>query len=338
MENESCYVTGGAGFIGRHFNQCIDVSKVTNIDLRTQQAVPNQVRGDIRNIEDIRASIGDSSLILHLAASHYDFEKDYYQTNVEGTKNLLQVAEENDITRFVFFSSVAVYGLNSQPAVESTVPEPENDYGKSKLQAEKLIKEWVGKSENRKALIIRPAVVYGPHNYGNIFNLMRNIDRGRNFHIGNNPVIKSIAYVKNLIDATCYLSKNVDERYQVFNYVDEPQLTNFEISDLIARVLDKKRAFSVPYPVAVSLGHFFDVLSNIVDKELMISAKRVKKYCTSTHFAANKVRKYGFEPEYSTKTGLIETTNWFNENRTTWESEYNYLKKLFKSDYGITIE
>tara|TARA_Y100001935_G_scaffold247870_1_gene244331 strand:- start:44146 stop:45162 length:1017 start_codon:yes stop_codon:yes gene_type:complete len=338
MKNRKFYITGGAGFIGRHFNNHLKDYQRISIDLREQQLVNNQVLGDIRNIEEIRNSIADSNTILHLAASHYDFEKDYFKTNVEGTRNLLQVATEKNIDHFVFYSSVAVYGVKNLPANEESQKMPENDYGRSKLEAEGIIKKWVDEKKGRKALIIRPSVVFGSHNYGNIFNLMRNIDRGRNVQIGNKSVIKSIAFVENLIDATLYLMQNVDSDFEVFNYADTPHLTNFEISHNISDGLGRKGAIKIPYGLAIALGGVFDMIGGLLNKEMVISVKRVQKFCTSTHFEAEKVKKFGFKPAYTTKEGLKKTAVWFDENRDTWQHEYDNLKKLFKTNYGISIE
>lgn len=338
MTDRKLFITGGAGFIGRHFNELFEDQQVINIDLREQQLVKNQILGDIRDIEVVRHSIADSNTILHLAASHYDFEKDYFKTNVEGTRNLLTVAEEKGIKEFIFFSSVAVYGVQNLPADENSILAPENDYGRSKLEAEKLIKAWTEKGEGRKALVIRPTVVFGTHNYGNIFNLMRNVDRGTNVEIGSKPVIKSTAYVENLVQATRFLMDKVQSEFEIFNYADTPHLSNFQISAAISDALDKKKAIKIPYAVAIALGGIFDVLGKVLNKEMVISVKRVQKFCTSTYFKAEKVLEYGFTPEFTTIEGIQETTKWFTENRDIWGEEFDNLKKLFKANYGITIE
>lgn len=338
MSEDKYYITGGAGFIGRHFNNLVNSDQVINIDLRSQQVVPNQVKSDIKDIDNIRDSIGDSNIILHLAASHYDFEKDYYETNVFATEKLLKVATEKNIERFIFFSSVAVYGDAVTSVDETSIPAPINDYGKSKLKAEELVKNWALEDSKRKVVIIRPAVIFGPYNFGNLFNLTRNIDRGLNFQIGGSPVIKSVAYVENLVEATLYLVNNLKDPIKIVNYVDEPQLTNSEIAGEISKAMGRKGTFKLPYRVALSLGYIFDLVGKILGKELMISVRRVKKFCTPTHFSAKKIRQEGFEPRFTTEEALELTTQWYLDNKVTWEKEYDLLKKLFKSNYGITIE
>lgn len=338
MERNKYYITGGAGFIGRHLNRLLGEENVVNIDLRTHQVVRNQIVSDIRDKKNIENTIGDSNIIVHLAASHYDFEKDYNTTNVVATKHLLEVASQKEINRFIFFSSVAVYGSNPNPADENSELNPDNDYGRSKLEAERIIQEWAFEKEERQVIIIRPAVVFGAYNFGNLFNLTRNIDRGLNVHIGNRPVIKSVAYVENLVDATKYLIDRFEGKFEIYNYVDEPQLSNIEISENIGAVLGKNKSLKIPYGIALTLGYFFDLVGILAKKELLISERRVKKFCTPTHFVADKIRENGFESRFTTKEALTLTTEWFDKNREVWKIEHERLKKLFKSNYGITIE
>lgn len=332
------YITGGAGFIGRHLNRLLQREQVINVDLRTHQVVRNQIVSDIRDKKNIENTIGDSNIIVHLAASHYDFEKDYYTTNVEATRKILEVADARNISRFVFFSSVAVYGSSTEACDEKTKPNPDNDYGKSKLEAERLIQEWANEKEDRRVLIIRPAVVFGAYNFGNLFNLTRKIDRGLNVQISGKPVIKSAAYVENLVEATKFLIDNFNGKLEVFNYVDEPQLTNLAVSEIIGEILGKNKSFKIPYRIARTVGYFFDLIGKVVGKELLISERRVKRFCTSTHFTAQKIRDFGFTPRFTTEEGLKLTTEWFLNNREIWKVEHERLKKLFKSNYGVTIE
>lgn len=97
---------------------------------------------------------------------------------------MLKAASETGINKIVFYSTVAVYGEVHEPVSEEYIPNPNKPYGESKLKAEDLIKHWTEGNSNRRALIIRPTVVYGEYNFGNVFNLIRQIDSGFFFHIG----------------------------------------------------------------------------------------------------------------------------------------------------------
>ena len=136
--------------------------------------------------------------IIHLAATHADFHKNYFTTNHDGTAVLLRAARQNKIQKLVFYSSVAVYGAESNGATEAQKPTPNAEYGASKLAAEDLIRAWAAENPNHSALIIRPTVVFGPYNFANVFNLMRQIDSGFYVNVGTGENIKSIAYVEKL--------------------------------------------------------------------------------------------------------------------------------------------
>ena len=79
------------------------------------------------------------------------------------------------VTNYVFFSSVATYGETIQEKNESDDQNPINDYGKSKLEAERIIIPWTEKNPNVKVTIVRPAVVFGEYNFGNVYNFLKQI-------------------------------------------------------------------------------------------------------------------------------------------------------------------
>jgi nucleoside-diphosphate-sugar epimerase len=331
------FITGGAGFIGRHINARLGDAGQVNVDLRDWVEVPGRVVCDIRNKELLRQHVGDCDAILHLAASHYDFETEFTSTNVDGMRNLLELATDRNINTFVFYSSVAVYGTHAKPVDESGTKQPDNEYGRTKLQAEGLLTEWAKEGTGRKVLIIRPAVVFGPHNYGNLFYLTRQIDAGRNIRIGNSPTVKSIAYVENLVDATFHLVSRMAPGIEICNYSDEPHLNGFEISDAIAEALGRTRAIPIPMSLALAVGWVFDRLSALTGQQYPISMYRVRKLNTATHFVASRIRETGFRPRYDTRQGLGATTRWYMQNRDVWTSEYEALRTLFLNHFGIRL-
>src|SRR5690625_7159301 len=91
--------------------------------------------------------------------------------------------EHHGITNLCFYSSVAVYGEHTSPPDEHTVPDPVNDYGRTKLAAEEVYRDWEAGGD-RRALIVRPAVVFGPRNFANLYKLIRQIDRSEARRVG----------------------------------------------------------------------------------------------------------------------------------------------------------
>lgn len=317
-------LTGGSGFIGRHFHNAVPNNQLTVLDLNRPdfQNGSKVVQGDIRKLEDIRRALeGDSvTSIISLAAKHHDFgigHDEYFDTNEGGTATLCTAADEFGISEITFYSSVAVYGVREEISSESTVPEPDSPYGASKLAGEKILVEWAKKDPKRKVLIIRPTVVFGPNNKANMYNLIRQVDSRLYFHLGKADNVKSIAYVENLVDATLVLKQKMAPGVSIYNYSDEPQLTARQISETIAGALGKKIHFTIPRRLGIAAGIPFDLAIKITGRNFPISTSRIRKLGTQTLHSAKKIVSEGYSPRYTTVEGLKKMVEWYlSEGRT----------------------
>jgi nucleoside-diphosphate-sugar epimerase len=274
------------------------------------------LQGDIRKEEDIRKAIEGKGIrrILSLAAKHHDFgvgHDEYFDTNEGGTAAICSVASEFNIEEIVFFSSVAVYGSLDHASSEGTVPKPDSPYGRSKLAGEELLRIWAVEGKSRKVLIIRPAVVFGPNNFANMFKLIGQIDAGLYAHIGKANNIKSIAYVENLVEGTLFLMDRMEPGMQVYNYADEPQLTVRQISETLARRLGRKIRYTIPRPLAILAGLPFDALSRITGKDIPISTARIRKLCRETLHDGSRIFSEGFSQRMTTEEGLASMVDWY---------------------------
>lgn len=311
-------VTGGSGFIGSHFHKHLANKDIVNLDLNKPSFSCESIfiKGDIRIEKDIQRALQGNhiSSIISLAAKHHDFgigHDEYFDTNEEGTDTLCKVASEHGIKEIVFYSSVAVYGIRQEISTEILEPKPDSPYGASKLAGEKVLERWVQEDSSRKVLIIRPTVTFGPNNLANMYNLIRQIDSGFYFHVGKADNIKSIAYVENLVNATLFLKERMRNGISVYNYADEPQLSAYEVGEIIANALGKRIKVTVPLWAAVAATYPFDLAIKISGKNLPISTARVKKLATQTYHSATKIFSEGFKPEYSTKEGLKKMVDWY---------------------------
>ncbi len=282
--------------------------------------------GDILDRDKVFNAMKGCKIIFHLAAKHHEFtvgpqkglkinKKDFYETNVKGTKNLLDIASELNISNFIFFSSVAVYGERNLPSDETKNPKPDTDYGKSKLTAEKLICDWVRSNCFNKALIIRPVVVYGENNWANVYHLIDSIAKNRFLQVGRGSNKKAMAYIENLYEAVIFAwnnMKNKNRRLEIYNYTDYPILTTKEIIDLIYKALDKtKPPFYIPYFIGLLGGKVFDIVSYFTSNDIPISSEKIKKFCSSTEHFAEKIRKEGFKQKYTIEYGLNKMVSWY---------------------------
>jgi nucleoside-diphosphate-sugar epimerase len=271
--------------------------------------------GDVRNQDQLDAGLEGQDTVVLLAAEHRDDVSPtslYYDVNVQGTKNVLEAMDKNGVKNIVFTSSVAVYGLNKKNPNEEHPADPFNHYGKSKWQAEEVLREWYEKDpENRSLTIVRPTVIFGERNRGNVFNLLKQIASGKFLMVGKGTNFKSMAYVGNIVAFLKYHLENVKPGYQVYNYIDKPDLC---MNDLVAQVeksLDKKiPSTHFPYWLGMLGGFGFDLLSSITRKKFTVSSVRVKKFCATTQFDATAAHSSGFKAPYSLAEGLHNTLHY----------------------------
>lgn len=312
-------VTGNVGFIGRYLTNALAKKgfEVQGIDirpLRDSEDIVSHVQGNILDKDSVRKAMQGTDCVIHLAAEHKDFgiDKDqYYRVNVDGTRMLLQTASEMKIKRFVFFSSVAVYGA-SQPSSDDTPPNPNNDYGASKLKTEEAIRAWAREDPAREVVILRPTVVFGPRNRANIFRLVRQVCDKRFIWVGRGENIKSVAYVENLVDATIMLLNTMEPGILTLNYSDRPQLPTKEIVNIIAQkagvTVPGRR---IPLPLALSIARVFDLLGMITSRDFPITSARIRKFNTPTCHNAAKIFAIGFQPRFSIEEGFEKNVRWY---------------------------
>lgn len=306
---------GASGFVGTRLLSLLredNKYELTNIDLLPSHFFNDiTVIGDVREQEQMDEKLAGFDCVVLLAAQHRDDVSPislYYDTNVGGMKVTLNAMEKNGISRLVFFSSVAVYGLNKDNPDESFTPDPFNHYGKSKWQAEQVLQEWYKTHQDWNVNIIRPTVIFGERNRGNVYNLLRQISSGRFLMVGKGNNVKSMAYVGNVVAFVKFMIDNVKEGYNVFNYIDKPDMTMNELVPHVGKVLGKHiPAIHFPYWLGMLGGKCFDLLAWVLRKKLAISSVRVKKFCATTQFDASKVAASGFVPPYSLAEGLTRT-------------------------------
>lgn len=304
-------IIGGSGFVGSFLIKEMNNQNLYNLDKNSSPFFNEKTTiGDIRKIDEIKINPNTKSVIL-LAAEHRDDVSPtslYYDVNVKGTQNVLKVMDTHGIKNLIFTSSVAVYGLNKNNPNENHSIDPFNHYGKSKWQAEEVIKKWYEKDPKGKSVtIIRPTVIFGERNRGNVYNLLKQIASGKFLMIGRGENKKSMAYVGNVVSFIKNRLDNEKLGLQVYNYVDKP---DYNMNELVSVVQNKMKVKipnqKIPYWVGMMAGYCFDLLAFVSRKKLPISSVRVKKFCATTQFDGDKVHSVFIAP-YTLKSGLNKT-------------------------------
>lgn len=325
-------VVGGSGFVGTRLIEKIkNLYNVTNID-KQQSSFFNDIThiADVRDVEAMKRELNGFDLVVLLAAEHRDDVTPvslYYDVNVDGMKNVLAAMDYNGIKRIVFTSSVAIYGLNKNNPNEEHPADPFNHYGKTKWEAEKLLQVWAKKNPDVNVNILRPTVIFGERNRGNVYNLLKQISSGRFLMVGKGENVKSMCYVGNIVEFIKFLIENKKDGYNVFNYIDKPDMNMNQLVELVGETLEKhipKTHF--PYWLGMAGGYCFDFLAFILRKKLTVSSVRVKKFCAITQFDSSKAMNSGFVPPYTIQEGLARTikyefTDNCNRDEVIFESE-----------------
>ena len=256
-------VIGGSGFIGTRLCRLFKKKglEFNIIDKIISQTFEDKtLLYDITNKENFSKINLESSVLINLAAEHKDNVSPkslYHEVNVNGAINACKLADKNNIKTIIFTSSVAVYGFAEIGINESGKIQPFNEYGKTKFEAEKIYIDWQKKDqENRKLIIIRPTVVFGEQNRGNVYNLFKSIADNKFLMVGSGKNIKSMAYVENLCSFINF-SLSFDNGLHIYNYVDKPDLDMNSLVKKIKLNLGKsaKIRFRVPYVLGLLFGY-----------------------------------------------------------------------------------
>jgi GlcNAc-P-P-Und epimerase len=322
-------LVGGSGFVATHLRE-----KITGKCLILDKNKPNylgpneyyleiDIRNDFETLGEFEVT--NNTTIHHLAAVHFDFQTSFYETNVKGSENVIK--SFSNCRQWIFYSSVATYGDSALTRDETSSQAPINDYGKSKLLMERVILEKIASGSLKgRIVIVRPGVVYGEWNFGNVFNLMWMSSRFLPIGLSSNP-IKSMAYVKNLVSSTIFALEHAEEGVPlVYNYVDYDQLGTKDLLRLIARANGSNPLF-IPFGFVLGVSYLMNLPFKLLGKDFLVSPMRVKKFAQPTHFKADKIRELGFVQPVMPEEAVKRTINWIGSNdvnalRAAWKASF----------------
>ncbi len=319
---KSVILTGATGFIGSHIAENLIREKIdTRLFVRRRSSLIDSFDkmgakiyvAQPDNYRVLKESLKDTDVIIHCAGATKALnEKGYVKANVEFAGNLLRAANKHQ--RFVFISSQAAAGPSDSltPMNERAEPKPLTYYGKSKLMAEKLVRDW-GKANNRNYVILRPSVVYGPRER-DIYNFFKLIKKGVVLLLGNGKKRFSILHVQDLVRAImiCSEAPSSGETYFVCN--DEaPSWEEFGWSIKNALNKDHVLPFKIPEHMAYVAAHLFDAISLVTKKPSLINRQKIIEAKQSAWLCSNnKIKdRLQWKPEISLERGIKQTADWY---------------------------
>ncbi len=304
-------IIGGSGFIGTRLASILEKQSVDFIiiDKKIGTEYPQKTLvADVRNAEELEESLRGADVVVNLAAEHRDDvtpKSLYHDVNVTGAKNVCTAVSNLGIKRIIFTSSVAVYGFAAPYTDETACCKPFNDYGRTKLLAEEVYAAWAAEDGKRKLAVVRPTVVFGEGNRGNVYNLFRQIAAGTFLFVGSGRNHKAMAYVGNVASFLVHIITS-PEINGTWNYVDTPIPDMKQLVGAVRSKLGKGSGTGLRLPTFLGLfgGACFDFLAKITGKKFPISRIRVKKFLSESSFSAQKALGTGFCPPFEIQDSI----------------------------------
>jgi len=305
----SAVIFGGTGFIGVFFAKYLlentHIKKIYLVDIEPIEAKLSEFRkrqvlndsrivciyGDVRDSLEHFFPSEKVVLIANLAAIHREpghEDREYYETNLLGAENVCSWAEKVNCCHIIFTSSISPYGSSEEVRDEKSILSPNTAYGGSKLAAEKIHQIWQARDDNnRRLVIVRPGVVFGPGEGGNVSRLIKAIIHRYFFYMGNQSTRKSGVYVKELCYAMWWVMQqqdSKDEHVSLFNMSMNPGPSMHEYVDAICQVAGINLFVpQLPYRLLLLVAYLIDSVTRPFGVKHPFSPVRIRKLVRSNN-------------------------------------------------------
>jgi nucleoside-diphosphate-sugar epimerase len=303
-------VSGATGFVGQNLTPFLEKEGWKVMALLRKENNQNNITFDKVSKNDF----DHVKAFIHLAGKAHDLKKtssdeEYYQVNTELTKKLFDLFLESDSKIFIYFSSVKAVADEVQGVLTESHPyEPQTVYGKSKALAEQylLSKEL---PENKRLYILRPCMIHGPGNKGNLNLLYQVVLNGIPYPLAAYKNKRSFVSIDTLNKIIKELIVQMPHS-GVFNLADDQALSTNELIETIAAAIGKKPKLLAVHP---SLMNAIAGIGSVL--RLPLNKERLQKL-TESYEVSNKKIKASLQLTigWSTKDGLIKTIQSFKNS------------------------
>lgn len=324
-QRKTVLVTGASGMIGRTVVQSLSAS--SEWDIRAQSRNPQETRAVLGEVCDVtqvlirdadftrtgdremRMLTKDCHTIIHCAGLVHRPDAPYQEyevMNVRATQSLAEAAASNGVNTFIFLSSQAIYGLGPYSNIEENAPQQaKTPYAVSKVTSEKFLEMF---RNIPKVVTLRPSLVYGEGDRGNILSMIKEIKSGRFVQIGGGNTEKSIIYSRDLAEAIT-LTLRLPDGYHTFNVSNPKSTTVKELIDTITDCLGTpKKVSSMPEPL---LRFGVKAAELLMKEKAPVTSEQVNKLTTTTTCSVSKlVNATGFQQRTSLREGIRAEIAW----------------------------
>ena len=274
--------------------------------------------GDLRDPESLGRATEGVDIVYHIAAVYRQANisrKEMWDTNVVGTRNLLNAAVEAGVRRFVHCSTIGVHGgIKNPPANEETAYGPGDEYQESKTEGERVVRQYMA-DRRLPVVVFRPAGIYGPGD-SRFLKLFRAIKHGRFVMLGSGRITYHLVYIDDLIDGILLCGTEEKSIGEVFILGGKAPVTLNELVLTIAQTLGA-RPPKLRFPVApvYAAGLLCEFICKPFGINPPLYRRRVDFFRKNRAFDISKAKTaLGFEPRTDLKTGIALTAEWYRSN------------------------
>lgn len=318
----SILITGATGFIASHL---IPYLSQKDYSLRaavrnTDQSLPSDIApipiGNIDGQTNWEPALHNVDTVIHLAARAHILhdtnpnpEAEFFRVNTQGTINLVQQSIQAGVKHFIFISSIgAMATLSPEPLSETSPCNPDTPYGHSKLQAEQALIKFASPTPMTWT-ILRPTLVYGAGNPGNMERLIKLVKKGLPLPFASIKNRRSFVFVGNLVDAIAQILVHPNAQNQTFLVSDGQDLSTPELVQLIAQQLHQPcRLLPIPPQLLKRAGYLADKLEKLTHSSLPMNRTTVERLLGSLFVDITHIQTtLHWKPPYTVKQGIKST-------------------------------
>ncbi len=307
-------IFGGSGYIGTNLIEVLirntifdkilvcDIKQLDSVSLNLAENVEFKLI-DVRYpiILEIGEIDKENSWIFNFAAIHREpghEYKEYFDTNVPGAENINEFARVTGVNNIFFTSSIAPYGKSIDQRTEKSIIYPETAYGISKALAEKIHQQWLSEDTKRRLIIVRPSVIFGPNDPGNVYRMIKSLKKGIFILPNGGDIIKGYGYIFGLIESI-FFTMNKKENFIVYNYAENSLIPLKEMVSIVKKELNYNRpTFKLSVNIIVFMAFFIQISSKIFRFKSDIHPTRVRKAGFPTNIKPQYLIDNGFVFKY----------------------------------------
>ena len=323
------FITGITGLIGKHV--ALRLMEEKTFALKGQYFSSKNlgffhenniqlVQADINSKEALAGSCKDCEVVVHTAARVIDFGKkeEFYQTHYYATQYLLEDAARNNVSHFVYLSSVGVAsGLSRKGQIpDETFPLLKTGiiYDDVKIDTEQLVIDFC-KQHNMAYTLVRPSAVVGPESVWVREPIERILNKGFSPLIDNGKHSACLLDARNLADGIFRIITNDNAKNQAYYFCDEFTEITWRryFTDLLAMV-GKKPSFSIPYKMVYPVAAIMEAVANLTGKKPLIAKKSLAAIGTDRRISTEKaIKDLGWRSVYGYNDTMKNIETWVKQ-------------------------